>query len=516
MTSSPPAPAADRRGTHDDPLAVLVVGAGFGGIGATARLRQDGITDVVVVEKGHDVGGVWRDNTYPGAACDVKSHLYSFSFAPNDWSRTYAPQAEILAYLQRVADEQGVTPHCRFGREVATADWREQTGTWEVVTTDGEVYACRVLVSGVGQLSLPAWPDLPGLADFAGPTMHSARWDHDLELDDRKVAVIGTGASSIQLVPGIVDRVAQMTVFQRSAPWILPKGDRPYRDLERRLFDRVPGARRLHRQWIFWTNELRVLAFNKQDSWLGRASERLGRWHIDRQIDDPDLREAVVPDDPIGCKRVLVSNDWYPALDRDHVDVETSPIGRVVADGIVTADGRLVEADVLVLGTGFRSTEFLAPMQVTGRGGLTLDAAWKEGAEAYLGMTVPGFPNLFLLYGPNTNLGHNSIIVMIEAQLQYLRGAVGNVLATPGLDVDVRPEVAHAYNARVQDEISDSVWNAGCESWYKDASGRVTNNWPGAAYRYRRATRRFEVDQYRQTRRAPAPAGDRPDTSVPA
>ncbi len=516
MPTTAAAPPADRRGTHDDPLAVLVVGAGFGGIGAVAQLRELGVVDLVVLEKAGDVGGVWRDNTYPGAACDVKSHLYSFSFAPNDWSRTYAPQDEILAYLQRVADEHGVTPHCRFGREVARAAWVESSGAWEVETTDGEVFVSRVLVSGVGQLSRPAWPDLPGLADFTGPTMHSARWDHDLELDGRRVAVIGTGASSIQLVPGIVDRVSAMTVFQRSAPWILPKGDRPYRPLERLAFHRVPGARRLHREWIFWTNELRVFAFNSQDSWLGRASERLARWHIDRQVDDPELRETLVPDYPIGCKRVLVSNDWYPALDRGHVEVETAGIGRVVEEGIITEDGRLVEADVLLFGTGFRSTEFLAPMHITGRDGVTLDEAWSDGAQAYLGMTVPSFPNMFLLYGPNTNLGHNSIIFMIECQVRYLRAAVDHLRRNPGLDLDVKDEVARAHNTDVQDEISESVWNAGCDSWYKDASGKVTNNWPGAAFRYLLATRRFDPASFRPTRRVPRPVGDRPDAPVPA
>jgi cation diffusion facilitator CzcD-associated flavoprotein CzcO len=507
----------DRRGTHDAPLEVLVVGAGFSGVGAVVRLRERGVTDVVVLEKGDDVGGVWRDNTYPGAACDVKSLLYSFSFAPHDWSRTYAPQEEILAYLRQVADEHDVTPHCRFGREVATADWVEETGTWQVTTVDGEVWVARVLVSGVGQLSRPRWPDLPGLADFAGPTMHSARWDHDLDLDGRRVAVVGTGASAIQFVPGIVDRVGHLTVFQRSAPWVLPKGDRPYRPWERRVLSRVPGARRLTREWIFWTNELRVLAFNSPSSWLGRASERLGHWHLQRQVQDPALREAVEPDHPIGCKRVLVSNDWYPALDRDHVDVETTPVGRVVEEGVITEDGRLVEADVLVLGTGFHATEFLVPMQVTGRDGRDLHEQWGDAARAHLGMTVPGFPNLFLLYGPNTNLGHNSIIFMIESQLRYLVAAVDHLRARPLISLEVRADVAAGHDAQVQDELASTVWNAGCSSWYRTAAGRVTNNWPGAAFRYRLATWHFEPDDHHHLPRgAPVPADDRPGVTAPA
>lgn len=517
MPTLRPAPGERRRGTVADPLDVLVVGAGFAGVGAVVRLREQGVTDVVVLEKGDDLGGVWRDNTYPGAACDVKSHLYSYAFAPNDWSRTYAPQPEILAYLHRVAEAHGVPDHCRFGREVATADWLEDAGVWEVVTTDGEVWVARVLVSGVGQLSRPAWPDLPGLADFAGPVVHSARWDHDLDLDGARVAVVGTGASAIQLVPGIVDRVDHLTVFQRSAPWVLPKGDRPYGPLERRVLDRVPGARRLNREWIFWTNELRIFAFNTQGSLLGRAVERLCLRHLRRQVPDPDLRARLVPDYPIGCKRVLVSNDWYPALSRPHVDVETTPIGRVVEEGIITTDGRLVEADALVLGTGFHSTDFLAPMQVTGRDGRDLHAdAWADGAEAYLGMTVPGFPNLFLLYGPNTNLGHNSIVFMLESQLRYLGGAVDHLRRHPGHAVDVRADVHDAYNTQIQSEIADSVWNAGCDSWYRTDSGKVTNNWPGAAFRYRLATWRFEPSHYRHTRHAPAPAHDRPEAPAHA
>lgn len=515
VTTVAPAPPTDRRGTVEDPLTALVVGVGFGGIGMAVRLRERGITDFVVLEKGPDVGGVWRDNTYPGAACDVKSYLYSFSFAPNDWSRTYAPQQEILAYLRRVADEHHVPAHGRFGREVAEAVWDEPSGTWEVVTTDGERFVARALVSGVGQLSRPAWPDLPGLADFAGPTVHSARWDHDLDLEGARVAVVGTGASAIQFVPGIVDRVAHLTVFQRSAPWILPKGERPYRPWERTLLQRAPGARRLNRAWIFWTNELRVLAFNRQDSLLGRASETLCRRHIESQIADPELRAAVVPDYPIGCKRVLVSNDWYPALDRDHVDLDTTDIGRVVPEGIITAEGRLVTADVLLLGTGFRSTEFLAPMRIVGRGAAELDTVWDDGAEAHLGITVPRFPNLFVLYGPNTNLGHNSIVYMIEQQVEYVVDAIDHLRRRVGIDLEVRAEVADAYNRWVQDEIADSVWNAGCESWYRTASGKVTNNWPGAAFRYGQVTR-FDVADFHRTRREDVEVDDRRPDRVTA
>lgn len=493
------APPVDRRGTATDPLAVLVVGAGFSGIGTVATLRARGVAEVVVLEKAHGVGGVWRDNTYPGAACDVKSHLYSFSFAPHHWSRTYAPQREILTYLRRVADEHGVVDHCRFGREVATADWDEDSGTWTVATTDGEVFVARVLVSGVGQLSRPAWPDLPGLQDFAGPVVHSARWDHDLDLTGRRVAVVGTGASAIQVVPGIVDAVGQMTVFQRSAPWVLPRGDRPYHDVEQALFEGVPGAQWLHRQWIFWTNELRVLAFNSQDSRLGWLVEQVAHRHRRRQVRDPVLQSVLEPDDPIGCKRVLVSDDWYPALDRDHVHVETAGIGRVVEDGIITPDGRLVEADVIVLGTGFRTTEFLVPMELTGRDGRRLHDAWADGARAHLGISVPGFPNLFLLYGPNTNLGHNSIIAMLEGQLQHVARAVDHLRARPGWSADVRPEVAEAFDEQVQEQLRRSVWVAGCHNWYRNEDGRVVNNWPGPAFRYRLATRRFVPGQYRWT-----------------
>jgi cation diffusion facilitator CzcD-associated flavoprotein CzcO len=476
---------------------VVVVGAGFGGIGAVIRLRQAGIHDVVVLEKITDVGGVWRDNTYPGAACDVKSHLYSFSFAPkHDWSRTYAPQPEILAYLRDVARRHGVYEHCRFGVEVAAARWDDHALRWEVTTTAGEQLASRVLISAVGQLSRPAVPAVPGLDDFAGEWFHSARWRHDLDLTGRHVAVIGSGATAIQVVPAIAEDAARVAVFQRSAPWILPKGDHPYGPAARAAFAHVPGTQWLHREWIFWTNELRVFAFESSESLLGRATEALARRHLRRGVTDPRLRARLVPDYPIGCKRVLVSNDWYPTLDRPDVEVVAAGIDRIEPAGIRTRDGRFLACDTIVFATGFRATEFLVPMQVTGRGGRTLEEAWADGAEAHLGIAVAGFPNLFLLYGPNTNLGHNSIVAMIEAQLDYVTSALTTMRRRGFAAVAVRPEVQAVSNAALQNRIRDSVWNAGCDSWYKTASGKITNNWPGTAHAYRRATRRFDPDEF--------------------
>ena len=506
-----PAPAPDRRGSVDDPLLALVVGAGFGGIGMAARLRDRGLTDFVVLEKAHGLGGVWRDNTYPGAACDVRSNLYSFSFRLHDWTRTYADQDEILDYLQQVAHEYHVVDHCRFGREVARATWDESSGTWEVVATDGERWVTRALVTGVGQLSRPAWPDLPGLDDFAGPAVHSARWDHDIDYDGARVAVVGTGASAVQFVPGIVDRVDHLTVFQRSAPWVFRRNDRPYRRWERAVMNGVPGARRLNREWIFWVHEMRVPALQRRHTLLRRFSEAWCRRYMDEAITDLDLRAKVEPDYAFGCKRVLISDDWFQTLDRANVDLDTTGIGRIVPEGVITTDGRLVEADVLLLGTGFRSTDLLAPMAITGRQGAHLGEAWADGAEAYLGITVPKFPNLFVLYGPNTNLGHNSIVYMLEQQIDYVLEAVEHLHERVGIDLDVRSDVHDAFNAWVQEAIEETVWQAGCASWYRTASGKVTNNWPGAAFRYGQVTQ-FDPADFHRTRRESSirPAVPRP------
>jgi cation diffusion facilitator CzcD-associated flavoprotein CzcO len=488
---------------------VAIVGTGFGGIGAAVRLKQAGVEDLVLFERTDDVGGVWRDNTYPGAACDVASHLYSFSFAPKgDWSRRFAPQGEIHAYLRRVAADFDVVRHVRFATEVLAAHFDDSAGTWQLRLSDGSVHECDVVVAACGQLSRPAVPHLPGLESFAGTVFHSAHWDHGHDLTGRRVAVVGTGASAIQFVPEIAPKVAAMSVFQRSAPYVIRKPDREYGARTRALLARSPWLLRADRLRTYVTNEARSLGFNTEPR-LMKGHELRFRRHLRRQVADPALRRALLPTDPIGCKRILQSDDWYPALIEPHVELVTSPIAQVRPDGIETADGLLHEADTIILGTGFTATELLAPMQVTGRGGRRLTDAWSRGAEAYLGTTVSGFPNLFLLYGPNTNLGHNSIVLMLESQIGYLVQAVQRVRST-GAVLDVRADVQAAYNAWLQTRLAGTVFAGGCRSWYLTADGRNTQNWPGTTLDFRRRTRRLRPADYvlepaRRPEETPAP-----------
>ncbi len=476
---------------------VAIVGTGFGGVGAAVKLLEAGVTDLVLFERSDDVGGVWRENTYPGAACDVPSHLYSFSFAPEHrWSRRYAEQPEIHAYLKRVADDFGVTPRVRFSTEVLEATFDEEAGRWTLQLPDGETHTADVLVTACGQLSTPSTPDLPGLEHFPGDVFHSAQWRHDLDLTGRRVAVVGTGASAIQFVPEIAKQVAHLTVFQRSAPYVIHKPDRAYGPRTHALLDRSPLVLKADRLRTFLTNEARSLGFNTEPRLMKGHEVRFKRG-LARQVPEPALRADLTPTDPIGCKRILQSNDWYPALRLPHVDLVTSPVAGLQAEGVVTSDGRLHEVDTVILGTGFAATELVAPMEVVGRGGRTLGEAWAGGAEAYLGTTVSGFPNLFVLYGPNTNLGHNSIILMIESQLRYLVDAVRRLQRGDVRWMDVRPEVQEAFNDDLQTRLGGTVFAGGCRSWYLTADGRNTQNWPGTTVSFRLRTRAVRWSDYR-------------------
>jgi cation diffusion facilitator CzcD-associated flavoprotein CzcO len=463
-------------------IRVAVIGAGFGGIGVTAQLLRAGFTDITVFEKGHDVGGVWRENNYPGAACDVPSHLYSFSFQPEGrWSRRYAVQPEILAYLRRTADELGVTPLVRFGTEVRRISWDDDRRVWDL----GELGEYDVVVAGCGQLSRPAVPDLPGR--FDGPTWHSADWRHDVDLAGKRVLVVGAGASAIQFVPVISRTAAHVTVLQRSAPWVLEKDDHAYSPRLQQLLLEHPGVLKADRLRTFVTHELRSLGFNTEPRLLSLI-ERKARKHIEETL-PPGKREVATPDYPIGCKRILISNDWYPALAQPHVDLVRAGIKELLPTGALLDDGTTVEADAVVLATGFTATELLVPMEVEARG-QTLREAWADGAEAYIGCAVAGFPNLFILYGPNTNLGHNSIILMLESQFRWIVQAVGRI--APGGSVEVRPDVQRRYNAWLQKRLAGTVFAAGCDSWYLTPDGRNTQNWPGTTIAYRLRTRRLK------------------------
>ncbi|MGB1203400.1 MAG: flavin-containing monooxygenase, partial [Alloalcanivorax venustensis] len=433
--------------------------------------------------------------TYPGAACDVPSHLYSFSFEKKfDWSRRFAPQAEILAYLRHCADKYRLHPHIRFGTSVNGARFDEATGLWHLDTSNGPITA-RALITATGQLNRPAWPNLPGRDRFAGETFHSARWDHDVDLTGKTVAVIGTGASAIQFVPEIAKQAKQVLLFQRSAPYVIPKPDRPYSATEQRLMARFPLLQKLDRARVYAQNEARVLGFTSLQGAM-RFHEYLFKKHLRECVPDPDTRAKLTPDYPMGCKRILISNDYYQALTKYRIPVITGGVRAITADGVEDIDGEHHQADVIIYGTGFQATDFLAPMAITGRRGQDLNQAWRDGAEAYLGITVHGFPNLFMLYGPNTNLGHNSIIYMIESQIAYVVSALETLERDGHRFVDVRPGVQDDFNRRLQARMRDTVWDQGCESWYKTASGKNTNNWPGFTFSYRQRTRHLDPEDY--------------------
>jgi len=460
-------------------------------------LKQAGITDITVLERAAEIGGVWRDNTYPNAACDVPSPLYSWSWAINPaWGRRYAEQPEILGYLRDAAEREGLTRHVVTGESVTSVVLDEVAATWTVTTATGRTFEAELVVSAVGQLSNPVIPALPGRDSFAGPTFHSAHWRHDVDLTGKRVAVVGTGASAIQFVPGIVDDVAAMTVFQRSAPYVVPKPDQEYRPRHHRLFRRWPRLLDVERRSIFRLSELLNAALGGQVRWskpfLG-VLRQAWRFHLRRQVPDAALRAKLVPDYDIGCKRILFSNQWYPALAQPHVDVVTDAVAGVEPGGVRSSDGTLHEADVLIWGTGFAATAFLADVTVTGRGGADLHERWADGARAHLGIAMPDFPNLFVIYGPNTNLGGSSIIGMMEAQASYIAQVAARIAETGSPFAEVLPEVAEAYDREMQSRLRTSSWN-GCDSWYVDGP-RITTNWPGTVAEYQDRTSRVDWDE---------------------
>jgi cation diffusion facilitator CzcD-associated flavoprotein CzcO len=475
---------------------VVIIGAGFGGLGMAIRLKAQGQDNLLLIEKGHDVGGCWRDNTYPGAACDVPSHLYSFSFERHyPWSRRFAQQKEIFAYQQYCARKYDLYRHIRFNTEVAEARFLDEPGLWEITMTNGEVITCRALITATGQLNQPAYPPLSGIEDFQGPHFHSARWNHDEDLTGKTVAVVGTGASAIQFVPEIAKVAGKVKLFQRSAAHVIPKPDRAYRKAEHWMLKKLPVTQTLDRMRIYAANEARVLGFTSfQKAML--VYEWLFARQLKKQIKDPVLREKLTPDYPMGCKRILMSNDYYPALAQANTEVINYGIDAVDKKGLTDSSGTHHKVDVIIYGTGFKATEFLTPMTITGRNGKDLNSTWRDGAEAYLGITVRGFPNLFMLYGPNTNLGHNSIIYMLESQIHYVQQCLAEMDDQQLHSMEVRESVQARFNDNVQRKISDTVWDKGCHSWYKTDSGKNTNNWPGFTFDYRRQTQHLQLNDY--------------------
>jgi cation diffusion facilitator CzcD-associated flavoprotein CzcO len=477
---------------------VLIIGSGFGGLGLAIRLKRAGIDSFTLLEQAESIGGTWRDNTYPGAACDVASMLYCFSFEQKtDWTRKWSPHSEIRAYMEDCARRNGILPHVRFKTEVTAARFDETTATWTATTATGEELVADVLVSAVGQLHRPSVPSLPGLEEFRGVAFHSARWNHEVPLAGKRVGVIGNAASAIQFIPEIARDVGKLAIFQRSANWMIPRGDRAYRPWERWVFSHVPGVARAYRWFLWLFAETMLYPVMRRNRTLSRLYHKWALANLAENVADPALRSVLTPDYPIGGKRILIHDDFYPALNRGNVELVTAGIERITPTGVRTTDGRHHELDVLVLATGFKTNPFLAPMRIEGLGGRKLEDAWAGGARAYYGITVSGFPNFFMLYGPNTNLGHNSIIFMMECQMSYILSALRVLEANDLAYLDLREEVLAAYDAALQRELRETAWAAAGQSWYKDASGRITNNWPYSTFWYWWCTRRMNRADYR-------------------
>jgi len=478
-------------------LDVAVIGAGFGGLGMAIHLERAGLR-YVVLEQAASLGGTWRDNRYPGAACDVPSNLYCYSFEPNpDWSRVYPEQAEIEAYMNRCADKYGVRRAMRFGTRVVAARYDEPAALWRVGLEGGEEVQARFVVSATGGLSRPKLPEIEGLDTFGGALFHSARWNREIDLAGKKVAVVGTGASAIQIVPAIAPKVGRLLVFQRTPAWIVPRDDRPRTEAERSRYRKHPWTQRLSRLATYARFESRAIGFTKAPNLL-RFMEKQVRRYIAHQVPDRALRKRFTPTYTLGCKRVLMSNDFYPTFRRENVVLVTEAIVRATPSGLLTADGVEHAVDAIVAATGFHAAEAGSPFPVYGLAGRELNESWRDGAQAYLGTTVAGFPNLFMITGPNTGLGHNSMIYIIESQIAYITSAIATLRSRDVQAVDVRPEIQATYNAEIQARLAHTVWNTGgCRSWYLTRDGRNTTLWPGFTFEYRRRTKRFHLGDYR-------------------
>lgn len=476
---------------------IVILGSGFSGLGMALRLKHEGITDFVILERADELGGTWRDNVYPGCQCDVPSHLYSFSFRPNpEWSRTYSMRPEIQAYLKSCAEEAGIHEHVRFGHEVLSASWNESDACWWIETSHG-TWVAKFLISAHGGLHIPAYPNLPGMETFSGRIVHSAAWDPDLELAGKRVGVVGTGASAIQIVPGIQPVVKKLDVFQRTPAWILPHTDRPITGLERRIFRRFPAIQRTRRSLVYWGREALVVGMTKNKKFL-KPLRALATGHLRRQVRDRDLRRRLTPRYEPGCKRLLLSNTFYPAVAASNTELVTEQIEAVTSKGMVTADGVEHELDVIVFATGFRVTDNPMVEHIKGRDGRSLGELWREtGIRAYLGTTVDNFPNLFVMTGPNTGIGHTSLLVMVEAQIRYVMSALRYAADHELSAIEVRPEAVERFNEQLQRKMRNTVWTqGGCASWYLDSKGRNSTLWPDFTFRFVQMTRRFDAATY--------------------
>lgn len=475
---------------------IIVTGTGFSGICVGIQLKKAGINNFKIVEKANDVGGTWRDNTYPGAACDVKSNLYSFSFEPNpNWSREFSKQAEILAYIKSCVKKYDLEKHILLNWEVETAKYHEDVAKWEIINTKKEKLFANVVVFGNGPLHLPCLPDIKGIKDFKGEVFHSAQWNHDYDLTNKNVCVIGTGASAIQFVPEIQPKVKNLYLMQRTAPWVLPKLDGDFSNTQHTLFEKFPLTQKLNRDFIYYFNEAQVIGMVYNDAIL-KLGERLGKRHINKFITDEKLRKKVTPTYRLGCKRVLLSNNYYPALAQPNVDVVTAGIEKFTVDSVVTNDGETRKIDAVILGTGFHVADSFNYYDVRGKNGLTFKEAFKNGPEAYYGASVHQFPNMFMMLGPNTGLGHNSMIYMIESQSNYIIDAIQKMIHQNIKSIEVKKEVQDNFNAEIQKKLVGTVWLSGCKSWYLTPDGKNHTVWPGFTLEFRNRTKNIRLSDY--------------------
>jgi cation diffusion facilitator CzcD-associated flavoprotein CzcO len=474
----------------------VIIGAGFAGICMGIKLKEIGINDFVIIEGEDGPGGTWRVNTYPGAACDVHSHLYSFSFEPYPkWSRMFGLQEEILKYQENCCEKYGLYPHCIFNTFVTEANYQDNKGTWIVKTSEGQVFESQFVISGSGGLSKPAYPKIKGLEQFKGPKFHSARWDHKVDLKGKRVAVIGSGASAIQIVSAIVNEVAHLDYYQRTPSWVLPKPDRAISKVEQSIFKLIPSAQKLYRGAIYAAMESRAVGFVISPKLLSIAKQ-LGIRHVKKYIKDPVLQEKMIPTYEMGCKRILMSNEYYQAVARNYVDVVSESIASIDENGIYTNDGQYRPVDVIVYCTGFYASEDILQCEIFGKNNVDIKDAWKDGPEAYLGTTVTGYPNMFTIVGPNTGLGHNSMIYMIESQVHYIMEAIKYMNKEKVQAIDTKPEVQETYNIEIQKRLKKTIWNSGCQSWYMTKSGKNTTLWPGFTFEFRSRTSTFQPKDY--------------------
>lgn len=488
------ASSARKQADHVAGAVIAIIGAGFSGMCMAIKLREAGFQNITLYEKADNVGGTWRDNSYPGVACDVPSHLYSYSFEPKaDWSLLFSPGGEIQEYCEHVAHKYGLLKQTKFGKELIKS--HHSDGGWDLTFADGSTERADFLVSCIGGLHVPSYPDIEGYQDFKGASFHSAKWDHDHDLTGKRVAVVGSAASALQLIPEIADKVASLDMYQRTANWVMPRAETPYSENQKKWFKRLPLLAKLHRLMIYLVFESRIPLF-RGSTFFGERARRMAVKHLESQVDDPELRAKLTPDYPVGCKRILASDSFYPALQQDNVSVITSGIARITEDAIIAADGAERPVDTIIYATGFKPFTMLAEQEITGEGGLTMQEYLKDGIRAYRTVMVPGFPNYFMLTGPNSGLGHNSIILIIEAQTKYIIKAIKETLKRGARSIDAKKSVSDAYNAQLQEQLKHTVWHGQCKSWYKDEKGRIFTLWPKGTINFRRSIKKLKPEEF--------------------